>query len=273
MGTYDTRAKGIWVDGADEILPADLVGYDYLIAKVGTKFHANVQHAHDANIPLIMFYQFRPEIWEGSTLSETAWPADQNLCLTECRQWIMSGTTKRAIHGMMIDCSEPNPRNKTDVGWLTRPSKKFISDAYAEFRLSNYLYLNQNPLSLYTTQIGKDTLYGFVASQDGLSTTTFVPVTASGLPIDTAKPLMNYNNTKTWFWLYKVAGTRLLSLYMQGTKTALYADLGFVPSGTTVPELPVDPTIPPIPGMDLTAVHAKLDAILTAVNRINSQFT
>jgi hypothetical protein len=273
MGIYDTRARGLWVDGGDEVTPTDLVGQDYLIAKVGTKFHANVQKAYDAGIPLIMFYQFRPEIWEGSTLSEASWPADQNVCLTECRQWIMSGVAKRAIHGIIVDCSEPNPRNKTDVGWLTRPSKLFLSQLWNEFKLPTYLYMNQNPLGYYTTQTGKDTLYGFVASQDGMSTSTFVATNAGGLPLDTTKPLMSYNNTKVWFWLYKILGSRIATLYMQGTKTALYSDLNFV--GGSNPPPVVDPTVPPvvIPGTDLTAVNAKLDAILAAVNRINSQFT
>jgi hypothetical protein len=259
MGTYDTRAKGIWVDGNDEITAAELADYDFLIAKVGDKFHANVQNAYDADIPLIMFYQFRPEIWLGSVLSETAWPADQNLCLTECRQWIMSGGTKRAIHGVMIDCSEPMPQNQTDAVWLTRPAKKFIGDLYAEFRLPNYLYLNRNPINLFgKTQTGKDTLFGFVASQDGMSTNTFVSVTSAGLPIDTAKPMTDYNNTKTWFWLYRIFGKRILSLYLQGTKQALYADLGFV-SNSSNPEIPVPPVVPGT--TNLTVVNAKLDAI------------
>lgn len=274
MSIYDTRAKGLWVDGTDEVTPADLVGYDYLIAKVGTKFHTNVQRAFDAKIPLIMFYQFRPEIWLGSVMSETAWPADQNICLTECRQWIMSGASKRAIHGIMVDCSEPMPQNKTDVGWLTRPSKLFISQLWNEFKLPTYLYMNQNPLGYYTTQNGKDTLYGFVASQDGMSTPTFVATNATGLPLDNTKPLMSYNNTKVWFWLYKLMGSRIASIYMQGTKTALYNDLNFVSGTPVVP--PTDPTVPPVVipgGTDLTAINAKLDAILAMVSRINSQFT
>jgi hypothetical protein len=248
MSIYSTRARGIWVDGGDEIQPAELVGYDYLIAKVGTKFHNNVQHAYEANIPLIMFYQFRPEIWEGSTLNYSSWPADQNLCISECRSWIMSGGSKRAIHGLMLDCSEPNPRNKTDVFWLTMPSKKFIDDLWAEFKMPNYLYFNRNPLVLYGgTQTGKDTLYGFVASQDGMSTPTWVNVTAENIPADGTKPLMDYNNSKTWFWLYKVAGARLLSVYLQGTKSGLYNELGFVPNEVAPP---VDPVIPPVDPSD-----------------------
>lgn len=269
---YNTRARGIWVDGDDEITATELASYDFLIAKVGSKFHGNVQSAYDAKIPLIMFYQFRPEIWLGSTLNEASWPADQNVCLTECRSWIMSGGTKRAIHGLMIDCSDPMPQNQTDAVWLTKPAKKFFDDLWNEFRMQSFLYLNRNPITLLgKTQTGKDTLYGFVASQDGISTTTFVPVDMAGLPVESSKPIMDYNNTKTWFWLYRLSGKRILSLYMQGPKAALYSELGF---STAPPIPPVDPGVPVVPGgTDLTAVNAKLDALIAMVQRINSQFT
>jgi hypothetical protein len=267
MGIYSNKPKGIWVDGGDEISVADLAGKDFLIAKVGTKFHANVQNAYDAKIPLIMFYQFRPEIWEGSVLNVNAWPADQNICINEIRNWVMSGGSKRAIHGLMLDCSEPNPRNKTDVFWLTMPAKKFIDDLWAEFKMPNYLYMNRNPLTLYTSQTGKDTLYQFVASQDGMSTPTWVNVDVNNIPLDGTKPLMDYNNTKTWFWLYKVAGARLLALYMQGDKATLYDDLGFIGGSVTPPVVDppvVDPTTPPvIPG----TLEAKVDWVIAKLNQ------
>ena len=269
---YNTRARGIWVDGDDAITSTELAPYDFLIAKVGDKFHANVQAAFNAKIPLIMWYEFRPEIWLGSSLNEASWPADRNVCLTECRQWIMSGAVKRAIHGIIVDCSEPMPQNKTDAGWLTRPAKLFLSQLWSEFKIPDYLYLNRNPLTYYPTQNGKDTLYGFVKSQDGMSTVTYVPVDMAGIPVETAKPIMDYNNTKTWFWLYRLLGKRNLALYLPGTKADLYSALGFA-AGTVTP--PVDPTVPPvvIPVTDLTAVNAKLDALIAMVQRINSQFT
>lgn len=278
MGQYASRAKGIWVEGNDEVTVAELANYDFLVAKVGAKFHNNVQHAYDAGKPLIMWYQFRTDIWEGTPLNPSAWPADKNICIQECRSWIMSGMSKRAIHGIVIDASEP--ANRTDVFWMTMPTKKFMEDMWTEFKLPLYLYLNRNPLNYFPTSTGKESLYNLVKDMDGSSTITVVNTGTDSLPLDGTKPIMDYNQTKVWFWLYKVVGSRLLTLYLQGDKAQLYSDLDFVPAND-----PGDNTDPgngdnDNPGtsgsgtvnVNLSEVVALLTQIKTELSRISKHF-
>lgn len=245
MGTYSTRAKGLWVDANDEVTVADLAAYDFLIAKVGPKFHANVQHAYDAKKPLIMFYVFRPEIWAGTSLAYSKWPADQNVCLNECRQWIMSGSSQRAIHGIMVDGSEF--ANKQDVFWLTMPLRNFMEVLWNEFKLPNYLFMNRVPITTFSgSQAGKEALYGLANDMDGISTTTWASVDVNNIPLDSAKPVMDYNNSKTWFWLYKIMGNRILCNYLMGNKAQLYSDLSYTAVITDPIVPPVDPGTPPV---------------------------
>ena len=268
MGTYSTRARGIWLDANDAINSTELAPYDFVIAKVGPAFHANVQTAYNVHKPLLMWYQFRPEIWEGTPLSFSKWPADQNICLNECRSWIMSGSSRRAIHGVIVDASEF--KNKDDVFWLTMPVQNFMDVLWVEFKLPTYLHMNRNPITTFSkTQTGKDALYGLVAAMDGMSTTNWVNVDVNNVPLDSTKPVMDYNNSKVWFWLYKFVNNRILCNYLQGNKAQLYSDLNYDTIITDPVVPPVVPgTDPIIPGGDMTSVNAKLDAILAKLNGI-----
>jgi hypothetical protein len=276
MAIWSGKSRGLWVDGNVLITKEQLVGKDFLIAKRGDKFTANVQVAYDSKVPLIFFYENDPELLINSGLDPESWNDLHNPCLQEMLKDIYSGTSKRAIHGIMLDCSKVYTTDKKTLtsSWITVTAQHLLNRLWAITKIPSYVYMNTNPIKAHAGSIpDTEMLFRFLAT-NGESTATFCTFGADDVPSDICKPALPYDDGKTpwYFWIYGQKNNVLLVQY-NGTKTALYTELNYK-SGTVT--IPPDPQTPPTTGssinVDLTEVNRKLDGITTMLSEIRSHF-
>lgn len=276
MSQWSSRAIGLWHDSKDPLSATSLQGMDFLLAKIGANFvqgHCNL--AYNAKIPFGLFFEADPELYGLCPIGDfNRWPditGDPTIKMLD--SYIMSGTMKRAIHFIVIDCSKTiNSYGKTITPmWIVKTGERLISLIWQKYKLPVYLYMNQNPVvSAATDPAGKEALNLFLNSNgDGLSVFSKPAIGVDGYPADGTRPVLAYDGGKPWgFWLYNPVTVGIKTLYNKD-KTGLYADLNYTSSGTSVPVTP--PTggstvTPPTGGTvtaDLSEVNAKLDAIYT----------
>jgi hypothetical protein len=235
---WEAKAKGLYTNNL--ITKADLSGKDYLIAKHGTSFHTNVQTAYDVGIPCILFYENNPELLVDNGLNVNNWPDNQNEDLQNVINDVMVGGVngvKRAIHGIMIDCSKTiSSTGKTfTVQWLTQTGQNLINKAWKYLKLPVYLYMNMSPVYTYKNSLNDiETLYSYIAANQGISTVDWATITSTGYPIDSEKPVLPYDDGQPWiFWFYHVNSAVNIDVLHYHDKATLYSSLNYSPSSST----------------------------------------
>lgn len=241
---WEAKARGLFTKKL--ISQADLVNRDFLIAKHGDSFHQNVQTAYDLGKPCLLFYENNPELLVPYGLDESKWPDDQNEDLQAIINDVMVGGvngTKRAIHGVMIDCSKTiTSDGKTlTVQWLTQTGQNLINKVWKYLRLPVYLYMNMSPVYTYKSRLNDiETLYGFIAANQGISTVDWATITPQGFPIDSERPVLPYDDGQPWqFWFFHVDNNVNIDVLHYFDKATLYKTLNY--SASTPPVTPGDP--------------------------------
>lgn len=285
MATWTGKSRGLWADSSVEVTAEQLTAgkYDFLITKHGTALHKNVSAAAKAQIPCVLFYEANPGAWD--VLDETRWADERNIQLNEIIGDIFYDNTaiKRGIHGVMVDASIVNKGGTKFSGpWIKTNAQHLLARVWARVGLPNYLYINQEPIMAWLSSAAdKENLFQLVKGQGGMSTATFV-ASANGYPADGTKPVMQYNNPKWFFWLFKDLGGGKIEVVYNGDKTTLYKELSFSGSGTVTPPTPTEPTEPTQPTIpangdvaaqvaalrgDVAALQSTLNALVAAWNK------
>jgi hypothetical protein len=242
------RSKGLFAKKL--VTASQLVGRDYLIAKHGDSFHANVQTAFDAGVPCLLFYENDPEKLIDCGLNEKNWPDDKNADLQAIIKDVMVGGvqgTRRAIHGIMIDCSKVVQSNGKilTAQWIAQSGNHLMNRVWSLLKIPVYLYMNMNPINQYKDDaVSTETLRQFIGRWGGVSTVDWAQVGADGYPVADERPLLPYDDGQPWkFWFYHVdsnpstgSGTNIDVLY-QWDKVRLYGkdELGYQAPATPDP--------------------------------------
>ena len=240
-----SRSRGLFTKKL--VSAAQMAGKDYLITKHGDSFHPNVQTAYDIGIPCILFYENDPEKLIDSGLNEKNWPDDKNADLQAIIKDVMAGGlggTKRAVHGIMIDCSKVM---QTDgkiltAQWITRTGSHLLSRVWALLGIPVYLYMNMNPINQYKDDpVSTETLFGFIASWQGVSTVDWAQVGADGYPVASEKPTLPYDDGQPWrFWFYHVNSNTNIDVLYQWDRAWLYCEKEL---GYQIPDTPYNPPV------------------------------
>lgn len=232
---WEAKARGLYTKNL--ISKSALSGKDFLIAKHGDTFHQNVQTAYDVGIPCMLFYENNPELLGDYNLGEQYWPDDKNIDLQNVINDVMVGGlngAKRAVHAIMIDCSKTvSSTGKTFTAqWLTQTGQNLINKVWKYLRLPVYLYMNMSPVYTYKNNLNDiETLYSFIARNDGVSTVDWATITSAGYPIDSEKPVLPYDDGQHWqFWFYHVDSSVNIDILHYFDKTALYSEWNYSPS-------------------------------------------
>jgi len=258
---WESKSRGLFTKKV--ITQADLNGRDYLIAKHGDSFHQNVQTAYDAGKPCLLFYENNPELLVDLGLDVNRWPDDKNQDLQAIINDVMVGGvngSKRAIHGVMIDCSKTiTSTGKTlTVQWLTQTGQNLINKVWKYLKLPVYLYMNMTPVHTYKNNLNDiETLYSFISANQGISTVDWATISPAGFPIASERPILPYDDGQHWmFWFYHVDSAVNIDVLHYFDKTTLYQSLNY--SAVIPPVNPGDPGDPGDSGVDSTLVLAEL---------------
>ncbi len=229
---WEAKSRGLFTKKV--ITKADLTGRDYLIAKHGDSFHQNVQTAYDVGKPCFLFYENNPELLIDLGLDVNRWPDDQNQDLQAIINDVMVGGvngSKRAIHGVMIDCSKTiTSTGKTLTSqWLTQTGQNLINKVWKYLKLPVYLYMNMNPVNTYKNNLNDiETLYSFISANQGISTVDWATISPAGYPIDSERPVLPYDDGQHWlFWFYHVDSSVNIDVLHYFDKTTLYQTLNY----------------------------------------------
>lgn len=234
------KARGVFAPGTLEVAESYLQNFDFLIAETGVAFHKNVQTAYDVGIPCIYFRSsnpiekaqasgYDPDGWEnipGSSNDLDSAMADIFVSPVSGSAWNQN-RTKRAIHGIILDCSTTN----TNATWLTGYATWLLDKLWSNVKIPNYVYMiyslieGSNPS--YTGS-EKTIIQTFLLNQKNIST-----VSASStldddlLPTSTIKlPYTDSVNCPWYFRLYYNDSGCFWTEY-NGTKEDLYDSLGY----------------------------------------------
>ena len=269
MTDWSTKAKLLYTDKP----VVSLAGYDGGIFKHGASFHDNVQKAHDAGKPCMLFMQSNPDLLFDATLNPAVWQTSQDFENLISDIFIGGAEgTKRKIHGVILDISKTmHNGNKIPVQWVTGYGGWLLDMIWDATKLPVYIYCHNDVAKAY-----KDTdlidLQTFLISRANVSTISLVAVDENGMPGNNVYPALPYNDSGRcpwYFWLYKVVAQGIDVLYWQN-KDVLYNDLNFK-SGTVTPPPPIedpeDPTNPPVivPG---TGTDAEMKAAVIGMFNI-----
>lgn len=242
------NARALYIEG--KIAAKDtLKKFDVLIAKNDKFIHDNVQVAYDAGVPCIVFYPIKVDPYINCGYNVDSFPKpDKDWNIKELDNLIyyngdVKAGKKRAIHGIMFDCSQvrQDNGNKLTAGWLSTVCIYIADMAKSRYSKSNIyicLYQDSNPMKeIPVTQSDKETI-GLVSEWGDFATVNQVTVNPlTDYPLLVVKPKLPWDNGKTkWIaWLYSI-GTNWKFMF-NGTKDAIYKKLSF----TTANPDPVDP--------------------------------
>jgi hypothetical protein len=265
---WQLKAKGLFTK---ELITAEkLAGKDFLVSKHGDSFHTNVQTAYDAGIPTLLFYEADPEPMINSGLDPDGWsdagmPDLQNIINDVMVDGL--GGVKRAVHGVMIDCSkfsyvatQGNGEKKTiyiTAPWISEYGSELLMRTSKRLGLPVYLYMNMNAVTYYKSigdSVSVETLYRFIASWQGVSTVDWAGVDTAGYPLDTEKPVLPYDDGQPWlFWFYHLNADGMIDVLHQYGKEYLYGEdeLNFKAPTTTSPEGEENPSTLPASGEEV----------------------
>lgn len=239
MGTWDSKALGLWHDSATPVTANNLQGMDFLISKTGSNFilgDCNV--AYSMKIPFGLFFEANPEFYDQCPINDfNRWPSlavDPTIKMLD--SYIMTGSMKRAIHFIIMDCSKNiNSYGKTITSsWIVTTGRRLLDLMWQRYKLPTFVYMNQNPVVTAEDPISKEQINLFLDDNgEGLSTYTKALLDADGYPADGTKPKLPYDGGKLWgFWLYNPVSSGIKTIYGKD-KSGLYADLNYVAPTTT----------------------------------------
>jgi hypothetical protein len=265
MGLWSTRSRGIWHDSSKGVISAQaLAGKDYLISKIGANFNTgDCNAAYTAKIPFGLFFEANPALYVQYPISDqTKWPTpDPTLKMLDSYIYMGDGTTKRAIHFIVIDCSATTDAYGHDYTtmWITTVGRYLIEGMKKKYKLPVYLYMNKNPFAAAKDEMSIQALSIFcTAYGDGLSTYTKATLATDGAPADGTKPVLPYDSGKPWgFWLYN-ANINGIDVIQSKDRTGFYSSISYTGAGNVTPPPIVPPVVPPAATVDLSPV---LDAL------------
>lgn len=238
---FQKNARGIYTDDSN---PPDLdllLLCDFMVAKLGTSFHDNVQRAYDLDMPCILFAEHhvtRAHI--DMTFERLDWnnAIEQEPLIKQLDAAIYSNGVRRAIHGIMLDCSYVKVEGEDEIltyNWFVQRSRWMLDTIWSRYRLPIYLYQNKTPIKTFTSADGHQSLIKLLFDY-GVSTVDLIitdePERLPDLPYNDA----GYG---WWFWLYKTVPFTMMYV---GTAAELYDQLNYTISDP--PEYPPDDEIP-----------------------------
>lgn len=228
MTEWTGNARGVHFSGNEKA--TDLSQYDFVVSEIGDMFTSNVQVAHDAGIPILLF---APSMLDKSRVDMgpdiVDWKAHAQPIVKELDKYILVNGIKRVISGIIIDCSATdNGEGKLLTSWWISQYSDWLLDViYKKYEIPVYLYMNSSPMKSANTegaQMINNLLYEW-----GICTVSRAAI-KSGFPVPNSKPSLppkvDESYVHWWFWLYGMIGETGLWLY-NGDKTALYNDLSF----------------------------------------------
>lgn len=227
MTDWKLNARGVHIP-KDKPAPI-LEPYDFVVAEIGTTFHANVQAAHDEKIPIFLF---APSMLDKSRVDQgpdvVDWKPGAQPIIKELDKYILVNGVKRAIHGIVIDCSAiDNGEGKPLSGWwIATYSDWLLNEIYKRYTIPVYMYMNGQPMNAVNTEGA--ILINNLIDEWGICVVS-PTATIDGWPVAAAKPSMpthvDASITQWYLWLYKTVSP-MLWLY-NGTVSALYKELNF----------------------------------------------
>ncbi len=271
MSVWSDKARLLYVDGEQLTTVDELSQYDGLIAKIGSKFTANVQVAYDASKPIILFVENKifknPHVDFG--INENVWLDENHEILIidpeiGLDRYIYTNGIKRKIHGIMLDCSgtyTSDTKEPLTSTWIVKRAKWMLNMIYKRYKLPVYMYMNSDPVNMFTG-VKREEIYSLII-EFGVSTVSKALLLENGYPSDSDRPKLPYDDTskvRWYFWLYNF--TNGWKFLYNGTKEYLYDELGYesvMPDDD--PTIPPDEETPEIIPVDLSELNKKIDDI------------
>lgn len=261
---WTKNAKGIYLDDGQAVADfGKLANQDFLIARTGEKFTANVQAAYDACVPCIMFVGSEITRWIiDHGVEMDGWPKIENTPVgKEVQRYLYAGTARRAVHGIMIDASavSDDEKGKLTATWITRWQKYVIDQIYRLHRLPVYLYMNKSPIKAHKDTDGEQAIIQMLREY-GVSTVNFVS-TINGYPSGELQPDLPYNGGRDWTWHFWLYSSSPMSFLYNGSAEALYDELGYTPVGGEAPPEPQPEEEPREYEQRIAALEAEIAAL------------
>ncbi len=259
MSIYSGRAKGLHAEVGEEVTPTMLKGWDFLVIKIPERGQPvsemvtkNIQNAYDAGVPCLFMFFNDPQGYGYPDMGGiTKWPKfGDDPIMAVLRRYLYSGSTKRKVHGIIIDSSA----DKLDTSWTADHGAHIINMCHDNFGLPVFMYMNITPYRNCKTQADVEILHTY-AREYGLSMPSRADVLENGIPADSESPKSNYDGWMLQFWLYYSMDKPWRWLYHYD-KATLYSKLGFT-STTTPPVEPPEET--PVTRAELDALYKALE--------------
>lgn len=266
MTDWKTYARGIHLKPNDAA--QNLIDYDYVVAEIGEQFTNNIQAAYNAHKPIILFAPSglcKAVVDQGPDIVD--WKIGNQPVIPLLDKYVYSNGVKRAIHGIMLDCSATVDADghKLNTWWVTKYSDWLLKKVYERYKLPVYLCMNSTPAKEATVD-GKQMIINLLREWGVCSVSP--SYTVNGYPVALAKPTLPVDDPgiKWYTWLYHTGGKPWLWLY-NGNADALYTALNFTaPSDVVIIDTPEQE-------QDIADLWAAVGALTVEVDGLRAKVT